>query len=209
MQTTLYNQNGEEVGKIELPEQVFGVEIKPELIRQVYVAQMANMRKVIAHTKARGEVRGGGRKPWRQKGTGRARHGSIRSPIWKGGGVTFGPTKERNFKQKVNIKLKRKAILMAFSGKARDNELIVLDKLEITAPKTKEMGKVVDAVVPNFESALLLLAEKSEIIERAARNINAFKTISVGNINIVDLLNCKFLVITHDAIEKLKAKYKD
>ncbi len=207
MKIDLYNQNGEEIGKIELPEQIFGVPINASLLQQAVVAQMANMRQVIAHTKDRSEVRGGGKKPWRQKGTGRARHGSRRSPLWVGGGVTFGPTNYRNFKKKINAKMKRKATLMALSGKAKDKELIVLDKIELTAPKTKEMAAVVDRVVPDVKSALLMLPVKNETIERAGRNIADFKISSISNINVVDLLNYKYLVLTQGTVEALNKKY--
>jgi len=207
MKIDTYNQNGEKVGTMELPDAIFGVEINPTLLHQAVVAQMANMRKVIAHAKDRSEVRGGGKKPWRQKGTGRARHGSRRSPIWVGGGVTFGPTKYKNFKKKINVKMKRKATLMALSGKARDEELIVLDKIELTAPKTKEMAIVVDKVVPDLKTALCMLPEKNETIQRAGRNIADFKVVNTGNINVVDLLNHKYLVLTQDTVATLTKKY--
>ena len=207
MQATLYNQNGEKIGKIELSERIFGVKVKSEVLRQVYIAQMANMRQVIAHTKDRSEVRGGGKKPWRQKGTGRARHGSRRSPIWKGGGVTFGPTNERNFKQKINKKVKQKAAVMALSGKVADKELIILDRIDLAASKTKEMAAITEKVVPNFERALLILPDKNENIFRAGRNIDDFKVSHIGNMNIVDLLNYKYLVLTQASVEALDKKY--
>jgi len=203
----IYNQKGEEIGKIELPAGIFGVKMTPTLLHQVVVSQMANMRQVIAHTKGRGEVRGGGIKPWRQKGTGRARHGSIRSPLWVGGGVTFGPTKYRNFEKKINNKMKRKAVLMALSGKFQDKELIILDKIELTAPKTKEMAVIVDNIVPDASKTLLMLPAKNEIIYRAGRNIADFKIINVENINVVDLLNFKYLILTQGTLDKLKEKY--
>jgi len=202
-----YNQNGEKVGSMDLPDAVFGVELNEALLHQAVVAQMANMRRVIAHTKDRSEVRGGGKKPWRQKGTGRARHGSRRSPIWVGGGVTFGPTTDKNFKKKINAKMKRKATLMALSGKAKDKELIVLDKLELAAPKTKEMAVVVDKVVPGVATALLMLPERNETIQRAGRNLSDFKTINVLNINVLDLLNHKYLVMTQETVTALNKKY--
>jgi len=207
MKVDIYNQNGEKAGKTELPDEIFGVEIQADLLHQAVVAQMGNMRQVIAHAKDRSEVRGGGRKPWRQKGTGRARHGSRRSPIWTGGGVTFGPTKYRNFKKKINNKMKQKAILMALSGKVNDKELIVLDKVEISAPKTKEMALVVDKVVPGVSTVLLMLPERNETIQRASRNIPDFKVINVGNINVLDPVNHKYLLITQETIEALKKKH--
>lgn len=207
MQVHTYNQNGEKVEKMELPDEIFGVKLNADLLYQAAVTQAANMRQVIAHTKDRSEVRGGGRKPWRQKGTGRARHGSMRSPIWAGGGVTFGPTKYRNFKKKINIKMKQKALLVALSGKVRDGELIVLDKIELTSPKTKEMAAVVGNVVRGLETTLLVLADKDEAIERASRNIPDLKIINVAHINILDLLNHKHLILVKDTVKALKKKY--
>ena len=208
MFVSTYNQKGEEIGKMELPDEIFGVKMNANLLHQAVVAQMANMRQVIAHTKGRGEVRGGGKKPWRQKGTGRARHGSRRSPLWVGGGVTFGPTKYRNFEKKINKKMKQKAVLIALSGKAQDGELIVLDKIELSAPKTKEMAAVVGKLVPGVEKALLMLPKKHETIQRAGRNIADFKVSNVWNINVLDILNHKYLVLTQETVEALKARYR-
>jgi len=207
MKMDLYNQSGEIIGEVDLPDEIFGLDIAPALLSQAVVAQMSNMRQVIAHTKGRGDVRGGGRKPWRQKGTGRARHGSRRSPIWIGGGVTFGPTKYKNFKKKINTKMKRKATLIALSSKARDKEIIVLDKIEISAPKTKEVAIIVSTIVPNQSTALLMIPGKNEIILRASRNIPGFKVINVLNINILDLLNHKYLILLKDTVDALKKKY--
>src|SRR3990167_7958338 len=137
MKVKLYNQVAEEVGKTELPDEVFGLKWNADLVHQVVTSQEANRRPTVAHAKGRGEVRGGGRKPWRQKGTGRARHGSIRSPIWKGGGVTHGPLKEKNYKKKINKKMAKKALFAVLSAKARDNEIIVLDDLKFSEPKTR------------------------------------------------------------------------
>lgn len=207
MKMDLYNQSGEIIGEVDLPDEIFGLDMAPALFSQAVVAQMSNMRQVIAHTKGRGDVRGGGRKPWRQKGTGRARHGSRRSPIWIGGGVTFGPTKYKNFKKKINTKMKRKATLIALSSKARDKEIIVLDKIEISAPKTKEAAIIVNTIVPNQSTALLMIPGKNEIILRASRNIPRFKVINVLNINILDLLNHKYLILLKDTVDALKKKY--
>ncbi|MFH1900140.1 MAG: 50S ribosomal protein L4 [Patescibacteria group bacterium] len=142
----IYNLKAEKVKEVELNPAIFGVEIKEGLIHQVVIAQMANRRKVLAHTKDKSEVRGGGRKPWRQKGTGRARHGSSRSPIWIGGGVTFGPTKERNFSQKINKKMKKKALFMCLSDRVNDKQLALLDKLELKEAKTKELSKLLNGL---------------------------------------------------------------
>jgi len=129
MPELVYNQQGEKVGQVDLPAELFGVPLNRDLVHQVVVTQMANSRQVLAHTKDRSEVRGGGAKPWRQKGTGRARHGSIRSPIWVGGGVAFGPTKERVFAKKINKKMKRQALFMVLSSKVKDKEIVLLDKI--------------------------------------------------------------------------------
>ena len=134
---TVYNISGEKVEELELNSKIFGLKISPELVQQAVVVQQANARQILANTKDRGEVRGGGRKPWRQKGTGRARHGSIRSPLWRGGGITFGPTKNRNFSLKINKKAKKKALLMTLTSKAINQKIILLEKLEIDQAKTK------------------------------------------------------------------------
>ncbi len=150
--TQVYSQNGEKIKDIELNPEIFNVEVKNSVVHQVVVAQMANSRTAIAHTKTRGEVRGGGVKPWRQKGTGRARVGSIRSPLWVGGGVTFGPRKDRNFSQKVNKKMKRKALFMCLSDKINNDLLVVLDKLNLEKGKTKELVEI----IKNLKSVLKL-----------------------------------------------------
>src|SRR3989339_1594785 len=137
MNLPIYNIEGHETGKISLNPKIFGVKTKSWILHQVIVAQQANSRVNVAHTKTRGEVRGGGKKPWKQKGTGRARHGSIRSPLWRGGGITFGPLNTRNFKIKVNKKAKKKALLMTLTSKAINQKIILLEKLEIDQAKTK------------------------------------------------------------------------
>ncbi len=142
IKATVYNQIGEKVKEIDLNPKIFGLKVKPELVTQAVLAQQANARQVLAHAKDRSEVSGGGKKPWRQKGTGRARHGSIRSPLWRAGGVTFGPNKDRNFSVKINRKAKRKAILMVLSSKAADQKIILLDKLELEQAKTKKFFEI-------------------------------------------------------------------
>lgn len=204
---SVYSQGGQEIEKIQLPVDVFNLKINKDLIHQAVVAQTANARQVLAHAKDRSEVRGGGKKPWRQKGTGRARHGSIRSPLWRGGGVTFGPTKERNFSKKINKKMRRKALLAVLSGKVRDNELIVLDELRLASPKTKEMIKIVDGLTKIKgdiqKGALIALAKKDDNVIRAAKNVPIFDTIGISNLNVVDLLSRKYLVMTREGIEML------
>ena len=142
MKYDIYNSTGEKVKQIDLNPDIFGIEINQGLVHQAAVAQMSARRKILAHTKDKSEVHGGGRKPWRQKGTGRARHGSIRSPLWKGGGVTFGPTKDRNFVKKINKKMKRKALFMCLTDRTKEQDLVLLDKLEVKDNKTKEFLEV-------------------------------------------------------------------
>lgn len=202
----LYNQKKDKVGKLELPDKIFAVKFNPDLVHQTYVAQISNARKVIAHAKGRGEVSGGGRKPWVQKGTGRARHGSTRSPLWKGGGVTFGPTKDRNFSKKINKKAKQKALFMMLSNKVSDQELFVLDKLEIAEAKTKEMNKI----LINFsdgKKTLIVLPEKQENILRSTKNLPDIKTSLADSLNVSDLLNYKYILMPQKAIEVIEKTY--
>src|SRR5258708_929948 len=150
MEMPLYNQEAEKVGTLTVGDNVFGVPFNSDLLYQVTTAQLSNRRQVIAHTKGRGEVRGGGKKPWQQKGTGRARHGSIRSPIWKGGGVTHGPTKERNFKKKINHSAAQKALTVALSAKVRDGQVVFVDAINLAEHKTKAMSAVFQKVAAVF-----------------------------------------------------------
>jgi len=207
MITKVYNQEGKEVSELKLNEAIFDLPWNADLVHQAVRTASANKRQVLASTKDRSEVSGGGRKPWRQKGTGRARHGSIRSPIWKGGGITFGPTKERNFKLKINKKMARQAFLTALSTKAKDSELLVLDDLKLSAPKTKEMSKIMKNF-PQVKTSLLVLAgKKDENLKRAGRNLPNLRIINIDNLNILDILKYKHLIFTKDGIEYLNKKY--
>ena len=206
----VYNTKKEKTGTLILPPELFDLKISSDLIHQALVTQMANSRKKIAQTKDRSEVRGGGVKPWQQKGTGRARHGSIRSPIWKGGGITFGPRTQRNFKKKINKKMKRKALFMALSSKLKDNELILINELKLKKPKTKEMAKILENFIKKenkIKSILIILSKKDQNIIRASKNIPFTKTILVNNLNILDLLSFKYLLITKPAIKIIKETY--
>jgi large subunit ribosomal protein L4 len=212
MKEVVYNQKGEEVGKAELPAEVFDVEMNPDLVHQAVVAQMANARRVIAHAKDRSEKRGGGRKPWRQKGTGRARHGSIRSPIWRGGGVTFGPTKERNFSKKINKKMRRKALFMVLSSKVKDKEFVLLDKIEIAEAKTKQMVEMIknlkEKIKKDLDKNTLIVLPKTDLrVSRAVRNIPKIKTIRADSLNVLDILNHQYLLVLQDAIKVIKETY--
>lgn len=203
MEYPLYNQKAEIIGKIELPDSVFDVKSNNDLLHQVVSAQTANKRQVLAHTKTRSEVRGGGKKPWRQKGTGRARHGSIRSPIWKGGGITFGPTKDRNFKKKIGKKMSRKALLLALSEKARSGGIIVVDSISLNAPKTKEMAgilKFFENKLGRVKSVLIISPSTDKNLYRTAKNIQKVGVVEARNLNPLEVLSYKNLMVLKDAI---------
>lgn len=198
----VFNQEGKQVGDIELNDAIFGVEVNEGLLHQVVVNQQANRRQGTVATKNRALVRGGGRKPWRQKGTGRARVGSIRSPLWVGGGVVFGPT-PRNHSYRMPKKARRAALKSALSAKVRDGKFIVVDNLNLNEPKTKEMVAILNALNAS-KKPLVVLADWDRNIELAARNIpNTSLAKSVG-LNVYDVLNHEQLVITQDAVAKLE-----
>lgn len=212
MEVKLYNQQGKETGTVDLPEAVFGLKWNADLVHQVVTSYAANLRRGTAHAKGRGEVRGGGRKPWRQKGTGRARHGSIRSPLWKGGGITHGPLKEKVFKKKIPQKMARKALYTVLSAKASDNELIVLDDLKFTEPKTKLAAALFDrlAKVKEFQSlkksngVLVALAGKDDAARRAMRNLPYVGIDEARNLNAYEILQYKYLIFTQNGLTVFK-----
>ena len=207
MKANVYNQKGEETGTVVLSKDIFEVKINPDVIYEVAVSQASNRRKTIAHTKGRGEVRGGGKKPWRQKGTGRARHGSIRSPLWKGGGTTFGPTKNKDYKKKINEKVKRIALFMVLSAKAKDNLLTVLDEIKFEAPKTKAMEAIIKAL--SLKGSVLVALPKTEKnVFLATRNITGVKAIEAKNLNALDLLTFKNLIMGKEAIKTIKETFQ-
>ena len=206
MKAAVYNQEGKETSQTLLPKEVFGLEISPDLVHQVAVSQMANRRQVLAHTKDRSEVRGGGKKPWRQKGTGRARHGSRRSPLWKGGGVTFGPTKERVFKKKISKKMRRKALLMVLSVKAKENLILILEKLEVKEPKTKLM-KDIFKKLPVKGTSLIALPKLDKKVILASGNIPGVSTTEIRNLNALDLLSSKYLILPKEGIKLIKETF--
>jgi len=189
-----------------LEKEIFEVPMNSNLVHQITTSQMSNRRQVIAHTKGRGDVSGGGRKPWKQKGTGKARHGSIRSPIWIGGGVTFGPTNERNFKKDVPKNMKRKALFMVLSEKAKNDSLIIVDSLDLAEIKTKDLKKSIDEL--NLKGSILIaLGELNQNTIKSARNLEKVSTIQATDLNCLDLLNHKYLVIAKDGIEKIKETF--
>ena len=208
----VYNQSAAEVKDLELPAKIWGVKPSTELLHQAVIAQQANARQVLAHTKIRSEVRGGGKKPWKQKGTGRARSGSSRSPIWIGGGVTFGPRKDRNFKQKVNQKMKQKAMFMALSDKVATDSLLVVDKLEFTAYKTKPFAAMLSAlekkVLKNDRRDILVINNpKDDKALFSGRNLKGVKIINLENINLLDILNYKNMLLSEEAAQALSGRY--
>lgn len=205
MKVAVYNKEGKETSQTLLPKEIFGVELSSDLLHQVVVSQLANKRRSIAHTKTRSEVSGGGRKPWRQKGTGRARHGSRRSPIWIGGGTTFGPRKEKNFKREIPKKMRKKALFMALSEKARRNFLIVLEELKVTGNKTKEVLNIFKNLPCFKKNCLVVLPNYDKNLILAFRNLKNIKTIEARNINALDLLSFKYLIMTKETIRAIKS----
>jgi large subunit ribosomal protein L4 len=209
LKVKVYNLEGKEVDELKLDSAIFGVEINPALVHQAVTAQQANARLTLAHTKTKGEVRGGGRKPWRQKGTGRARHGSRRSPLWIGGGVTFGPRTERNYEQKINKKMKRKALLMGLTDKLAEENLIVVDKLEMPEIKTKNLVKILNSLpAQKAKSTLIVLAAKDEKILKSVQNLTSVKTILADSLNIVDIMQYQAMIIDRAGIKKISEVYK-
>lgn len=206
MDTKLYNQTGEVIGKVALEAKVFGVKPSRGLIEQAIVTQQANARVAISHTKTKGEVRGGGKKPWKQKGTGRARHGSIRSPQWKGGGIVHGPRSNRNYSLKMNVQAKRKALLMSLSDKAMADRLVVVDKIALDKAKTKAFATVMSKL-PKQKSSLVILPSTDQTLIRAGRNIPGVTFIRADSLNVLDVVKHQQLVVLQPALEKMTAVY--
>lgn len=207
MEYPLYNQSAEKVGTVELPDSIFGVESNNDLLHQVISSQMANKRQILAHAKGRSEVRGGGKKPWRQKGTGRARHGSVRSPIWKGGGVTFGPTKEVNFKRKIGKKMARKALLVALSEKIRSGGITIIDGIQLNAPKTKEMAGILKLFKDKLDrsgSVLIITTSADKNLHRAVKNIQKTGMVEARNLNLLTVLAYKNLMILKNGVKEIE-----
>lgn len=201
----VYNMQGKKVSDVELSEAVFGIEPNENIVHSVLVNYLANQRQGTQSTKTRAEVSGGGRKPWRQKGTGRARQGSIRAPQWIKGGIALGP-KPRSYSYRINKKEKQLAIRSLLSAKVLDNELTVVDKLEVEEAKTKVMAKALTDLKVEGK-ALIILAEKNDNVLRSSRNIEGVKTIELNTINVFDLLNCNKLVLPLDTVKKLEEVY--
>lgn len=201
----VYNMEGKKVSDVELNDNVFGIEPNEAIVHSVLVNYLANQRQGTQSTKTRSEVSGGGRKPWRQKGTGRARQGSIRAPQWIKGGIALGP-KPRSYSYRINKKEKQLAIRSLLSAKVLDNELTVVDKLEVEEAKTKVMAKALTDLKVEGK-ALIILADRNDNVLRSSRNIEGVKTIELNTINVFDLLNCNKLVLPLDTVKKLEEVY--
>jgi len=203
----VYNFEGKEVGTEILDPILFNTKLNKELVQQVLVTQQANSREAIAHTKGRSEVRGGGKKPWKQKGTGRARHGSSRSPIWTGGGVTFGPIASRNFSKRINKKAKQKALAMVLTDKVVNNHLIVLESYNLPQAKTKLFKQILDKLPGKDKKKLIVTKGAEENIVLASKNLGEVSTINYGSLNIIDLLKNKYLFINKELLGRIKKHY--
>ncbi len=199
MKVPLRNMAGKAIDEIELRDDIFGIAPNEAVMHQALVRQLANARLATAKTKTRGEVSGGGKKPWRQKGTGRARHGSIREPQWRGGGTVFGPRPGRNYRQAMPRKMRRLALRSALSVKAREERLIVLDEITMPAPKTKQMLGVLQGLVGDA-STLILLAESDASLEKSVKNLPRAKTLRAHYLNPVDIFGHDYLIIPLAAV---------
>jgi large subunit ribosomal protein L4 len=209
MNVGVFNRKNEQVGTVELPENIFNVGWKPDLVHQALLTQLANRRKPLAHTKTRGEVRGGGRKPWRQKGTGRARVGSIRSPLWAGGGVTFGPRKEKIFVKKINRKMKQLALFSALSKKLKDSEIKIIDDLNFNNSKTRNVAEMMKIFFDKKRpSTIFIIAKSNTTFSRAGRNIARLNSFKPGALDLYNILKHKYLFIEKKAINDIINHYK-
>ena len=200
----LFNKEGNKIEDIQLNDKVFAVEVNADAMHQVVVALLANKRQGTQSAKTRAEVRGGGIKPWRQKGTGRARQGSIRAPQWIKGGVVFAP-KPRDYRMSIPKSMRRVAMLSALTSKVQNDEMVVLDSLTLEAPKTKEIVKMLNAF--NAKKTLIVTAEANETVYKSARNIEGVNVIPANNINVYDLLKSGKVIITKDAVSKIEEVY--
>lgn len=206
MDTQIYNQKGKSVGKLELPQSIFGLPWNGDLVHQVVTAMQANSRTPVAHTKDRSDVRGGGRKPWKQKGTGRARHGSSRSPIWRGGGITHGPRNEKDYSQKINKKMKVQALYTVLSEKLRKGQILFVEELALKNIKTKDAVSVINDLssVKGFErivggkkpNTYITVPAKNDTLKKSFANIPTVEIDEIRNLNPVDLLAFRYIIIS-------------
>jgi large subunit ribosomal protein L4 len=195
------------IANADLPQSIFNVPMNTNLVHQIVVSQMSNRRQSIRNTKNRAQVSGGGIKPWRQKGTGRARHGSIRSPLWTGGGVALGPNSEQIFKKIIPLKMKRKALCMVLSEKSKDGSLVVADEFKIETPKTKSAMEFLNRISAAGESCLVVLEKMDKNVILGMRNIPKVETIQAKDLNCLDILNHKYLVITKAGVNEIEKTF--
>ena len=207
LKVKVYNSKGKGEKEIKLDPKVFDVKVKPVVVQQVVEAYLANRRQVLAHTKLMSDVRGGGVKPWRQKGTGRARHGSIRSPLWKGGGVTFGPRKNRNFSKKINKKMKTKALFMVLTDKVKNNRLKVIEDIKLDKRKTEDFLKILKNIKLSNKKVLIGLEKKNVNIQDSSKNLKDIKAMPADSFNVYTLLKYEYLVLTKGALEKISKHF--
>lgn len=200
---SLYNKTGSQVGEVNLNDNVFGVEVNKPVVHRTLVAQMAAMRSGTHKTKTRGEVKASGKKPWRQKGTGRARQGSTVAPHWVGGGNAFGPS-PRSYAKKVNKKEKRLALKSVLSNKVEEGKFIIVDSFSLDQPKTKEMANILAGLKVNDKKTVIILPGSNEAVYKSARNIPNVKTVVMQALNVYDLLNCEYIVATKDAVAAIE-----
>jgi large subunit ribosomal protein L4 len=204
----LFNPQGESKGTLTLDDQLFGVKVQNTLVHQAVVTQTSNGRASIAHTKTRGEVRGTGKKPWKQKGTGRARHGSRRSPIWSGGGITFGPRSDRNFSIKMNKQARRKALAMVLSDKLAHGTFLAIEDLLVEDGKTKSLMSILKKLPLSQKKVLVIAEPENKAVAQAARNARRIETLPAHCLNVVDLLRFDQIVMTVPAIALIQKLYK-
>ncbi len=211
MKVSVYNQQAEAISEVELNDKIFGVKPSLHLMAESVRTQLANARKGLAHTKTRGEVSGGGKKPWKQKGTGRARAGSTRGPIWRHGGVALGPRSERNWSLKINKKAKSKALFMSLSDKAKEGKLIIIDQISLPAAKTKEFTKVMASFEKNIKALgkkqLMVIPKKDDVLVRASRNLPKVNQALATSLNIVDVMRADSLMIMKDSLAVIERTY--
>lgn len=203
----VYNLEGKSSGEMELSDAIFALPGNDELLQQVSVALLANRRQVLAHAKTRGERAGSGIKPWRQKGTGRARVGSVRTPLWRKGGIIFGPTKDRNFKKKINQKMKSKALALALSGKLAEKEIILIENFFLAEKKTKKMAKALKNLKLQG-SCLLVFSQKEKESRRFSRNLVKVTNALSNQVNVLNILNNKNIIFSEESVKELEERFK-
>jgi len=202
----VYNREGEKTEDLKISDDVFNIEKNDDLVHQAFVTIASNLRVAIAHTKNRGERSGSGKKPWRQKGTGKARVGSVRSPVWRKGGIIFGPTKDKNFSKKINKKMNQKAIKIVLSEKVRQNEIFVLEKLDLKEKKTKEFARIIKNLKLKNKILFGFLGNEKNL-NKYSRNIANVVNIATQNLNVFEMLNNKYLLLSKDSVRYLEKKY--